>query len=407
MSERLFDALETCLQALEQGETIDAALARFPALAADLRPILEASLHARTLGGSPLPEGIQRRGRARLLQRAAEMREAKHAPRRSWLVQFRPLAVALMLVIFFLSGTGLVRASTTSLPGDNLYPVKRTWEDVRLIFAFNPQERETIELEYETERLHEINELLVEGRAEPISFSGYVTAQTDSQWTVSGIPVAISAQTVLSGEPVTIGTAVTVYGITTLAGSVEAHSINTVPAGTPIPTPKPEDENEPDDDDDDEGGESRQKPEPRESSDNEANDSGEDSESGEKSKVEGIIQSINGDIWIVDGQTVNVSGAEIVGTPAPGATVTIEGYVDANGVFVATNVVLGDSGGNGSDDNSDSLDGDSNDDKNDDSDNGDDSDNNNDSNNGDDSDNNDDSNNDSDFGGDDLPDNDD
>jgi len=386
MSERLFDALETCLQALEQGETIDAALARFPALAADLRPILETSLHARTLGGLPLPEGIQHRGRARLLQRAAEMREAKRAPRRSWLVQFRPLAVALMLVVFFLSGTGLVRASTTSLPGDNLYPVKRTWEDVRLLFTFEKVQRVNLEMEYETERLGEIGELLAEGRIEPISFSGYVTAQTDSQWTVSGIPVAITAQTVLSGEPVTVGTAVTVYGMTTLAGSVEAHSINTVPAGTPIPTPKPEDENEPDDD---EGGESLQETEPRASSDNEANDSGQDSQSGEKSKVEGVIQSISGDIWIINGQSVDVNGAEIVGAPAPGATVTIEGYVDANGVFVATKVILGNSGGSGSDDNSDSLDGDSNDDKNDDSDNLDDS------------------NNDSDSGGDDLPDHDD
>ena len=386
MSERLFDALETCLQALEQGETIDAALARFPALAADLRPILETSLHARTLGGLPLPEGIQHRGRARLLQRAAEMREAKHAPRRSWLVQFRPLAVALMLVVFFLSGTGLVRASSVTLPGDSLYPIKRTWEDVRLLFTFEKVQRVNLEMEYETERLGEIGELLAEGRIEPISFSGYVTAQTDSQWTVSGIPVAITAQTVLSGEPVTVGTAVTVYGMTTLAGSVEAHSINTVPAGTPIPTPKPEDENEPDDD---EGGESLQETEPRASSDNEANDSGQDSQSGEKSKVEGVIQSISGDIWIINGQSVDVNGAEIVGAPAPGATVTIEGYVDANGVFVATNVVLGNSGGNGSDDNSDSLDGDSNDDKNDDSDNLDDS------------------NNDSDSGGDDLPDHDD
>ena len=386
MSERLFDALETCLQALEQGETIDAALARFPALAADLRPILETSLHARTLGGLPLPEGIQHRGRARLLQRAAEMREAKHAPRRSWLVQFRPLAVALMLVVFFLSGTGLVRASSVTLPGDSLYPVKRTWEDVRLLFTFEKVQRVNLEMEYETERLGEIGELLAEGRIEPISFSGYVTAQTDSQWTVSGIPVAITAQTVLSGEPVTVGTAVTVYGMTTLAGSVEAHSINTVPAGTPIPTPKPEDENEPDDD---EGGESLQETEPRASSDNEANDSGQDSQSGEKSKVEGVIQSISGDIWIINGQSVDVNGAEIVGAPAPGATVTIEGYVDANGVFVATKVILGNSGGSGSDDNSDSLDGDSNDDKNDDSDNLDDS------------------NNDSDSGGDDLPDHDD
>ncbi len=389
MSERLFDALETCLQALEQGETIDAALARFPALAADLRPVLEAALHARTLGGSPLPEGIQRRGRARLLQRAAEMREAKRAPRRSWLVQFRPLVAAFLLLLIFISSTGLVRASSATLPGDSLYPIKRTWEDVRLLFTFEKVQRVNLEMEYETERLGEIGELLAEGRIEPISFSGYVTAQTDSQWTVSGIPVAITAQTVLPGEPVTVGTAVTVYGMTTLAGSVEAHSINTVPAGTPIPTPKPEKENE----NESEEGESRQETEPRASSNNEANDSGEDSESGEKSKVEGVIQSISGDVWIIDGQMVNVSGAEIIGTPAPGATVTIEGYVDANGVFVATKVILGNSGGSGSDETSDSSDGDSNDDKNDDS------------GNLDDSNDNDDSNNDSDSGGDDLPDN--
>lgn len=395
MSERLFDALETCLQALEQGETIDVARARFPALAADLRPILEAALHARTLGGLPLPEGIQRRGRARLLQRAAEMREAKRAPRRSWLIQFRPLVAAFLLLLIFISSTGLVRASSVTLPGDSLYPIKRTWEDVRLVFAFNPQERETIELEYETERVHEISELLAEGRAELISFSGYVTAQTDRQWTVSGIPVAITPQTVLPGEPVTVGTAVTVYGMTTLAGSVEAHSINVVPAGTPIPTPKPEDENEPDDDDDDEGGESRQETEPRASSENEADDSGKDSQSGEKSKVEGVIQSSSGDIWSINGRSVDVSGAEIIGTPAPGATVTIEGYVDAKGVFVVAKVILGNRGGSGSDETSDSSDGDSKDDKNDDSDND------------GASDNDDDSNNDSDSGDDDPPDDDD
>jgi hypothetical protein len=34
----------------------------------------------------------------------------------------------------FVSGTGLVRAATT-LPGDNLYPVKRTWEDVLVLLT--------------------------------------------------------------------------------------------------------------------------------------------------------------------------------------------------------------------------------------------------------------------------------
>lgn len=136
MSNKLFDALEICLQAIDNGETIDAALKRFPALTNELRPILEASLHAKSLAGEAVADEVHRRGRARVLQRAAELRESKRVPRkRTWIFAYRPVAITLMLLIFLLSGTGLVRASTTSLPGDNLYPVKRTWEDFTLIFA--------------------------------------------------------------------------------------------------------------------------------------------------------------------------------------------------------------------------------------------------------------------------------
>ena len=353
MNNKLFDALETCLQALEKGETLDAALARYPALKADLRPLLEASHHAQSLrlgsgqalAGSPVSDVVQRRARSRLLQRAAEMREAKRAPRRTWLFNFRLLAVTLMLVVFFLSGTGLVNASTTSLPGDNLYPVKRTWEDVRLIFTFNEESREGLELEYESERVDEIDELFTEGRVTPVSFSGYVTALSDTQWTISGIPVVITAQTILPTGPVTIGSVVTVHGMTTLDGHVEAQRITIVPAGTPIPTPKPEDENE-SGDGGDEGGTTPQETESGSSSGDDAKNSGEGSPSAEKTKLMGVIESINGMFWVINGQTVNVGGAEIIGAPALGAAVTIEGYLDANGVFVATKVIF-DNGGSG------------------------------------------------------------
>ena len=348
MSKKLFDALETCLQAIEQGETLDAAVGRFPALAADLRPMLQASLLARTLAGSPVPDVVQRRARSRLLQRAAEMREAKRAPRRSWLIQFRPLVASFLLLLIFFSSTRLVSASSVALPGDHLYAVKRTWEDVRLAFAFNPQEHQTLELDYEAERQTEINALLTEGRSEPVSFSGYVTAQSEGQLSVSGILVTITEQTVMPGEPITVGTAVTVHGMTALDGSVDAHIINNVPAGKSIPTPKPEDENE------SEGGESNQETESDSSSGNETKDSGEDSQSGENSIIVGVIQTMNGNVWVVNGHMVNVSGAEILGTPVLGAGVTIEGYVNANGVFVVTRVVFGsgvgeDGGGSGSD----------------------------------------------------------
>jgi hypothetical protein len=80
---KLFDVLEICLQELENGVSLENILARYPHLAGELRPILQASILARKRGGdaAPSPEAV-RRGRAKLLQRASEMREAKIAPRR-------------------------------------------------------------------------------------------------------------------------------------------------------------------------------------------------------------------------------------------------------------------------------------------------------------------------------------
>ena len=40
----LYDALEICLQEIEKGSDLEAAIQRFPALADELRPILQTSL---------------------------------------------------------------------------------------------------------------------------------------------------------------------------------------------------------------------------------------------------------------------------------------------------------------------------------------------------------------------------
>ena len=278
MSKKLINALDSCLEALEKGETLEIALARFPGLAAELRPMLETSLRARNLGGYPVSNDVQRQGRSRLLQLSADIQKTKHAPRRTWLYNLRPLTMTLLLVIFFLSSTGLVRASSSALPGDNLYPVKRTWEGMRLFFTFTNEGRENLEMEYENERLEETDDLLAEGRTASITFSGSVTVQSDIQWIVSGIPVSISAQTILPGEPVTIGSFVTVYGRTTQDGYVDAQSIQIVPVGTPIPTPSNEVEYE-----NKEDGTSQEV----ESSSSSATESGEDSTSKERPVPEG------------------------------------------------------------------------------------------------------------------------
>jgi len=130
----LYETLEICLQDIEQGADIDTVLFRYPELADELRPILEASVNARRMEVAPPPVEVVRRNRAKVLQHAAQLREAKvkSPSRRIWLASLRRVAVTLAVVAtLFVSGTGLVRAASATLPGDNLYPVKRTWEYVR------------------------------------------------------------------------------------------------------------------------------------------------------------------------------------------------------------------------------------------------------------------------------------
>lgn len=349
MTEKLFDALETCLQALEQGETIDSALTLFPALAADLRPILEASLQARTVGRVAVPEEAQQRGRARVLRRAAELREAKRVPRRSWLFSFRPLALTFVLAIFLLSGTGLVRAASASLPGDNLYPVKRTWEDFRLIFVSNPQEIQSLELEYETERVDEVNELLARGRTELVSFNGYVTVHPDGSLTIAGVPVIVNADIQLPSDPLTPGMPVRVTGRTDSQGFLVAESIESVPDGEVVP--------EVEDDHPGSGGDSQNG---NESDSGSGNGAGGDSSEADESTYKGTIEIIDGNKWVVNGVDVDVSGAIIEGLAVEGVEVILDGYFTEEGVFIATHVTFiasgnGSNGNGGNENGSDDI----------------------------------------------------
>jgi uncharacterized membrane protein YgcG len=235
----IYDILELCLQELENGADLETVLARYPDLVSELRPILKASIMARAQSvAGPSPDAV-RRGRAKLLQHAAQMREAKVAPRKRMIPFFQRLAISFTLAALFLSsGTGLVSASSSALPGENLYPVKLTWENVRLFFTFNEEYRETLEHAFENERLHEVNELLVEGRHETIQFAG-VYMEVNGITYVSGIHVAILDTSILPTTPLVNGAAVTVTGHTNSAGFVDVETIELLPAGTVVPPGQP------------------------------------------------------------------------------------------------------------------------------------------------------------------------
>ena len=349
MNEKLYDAFDVCGKALETGADIEAVLKLYPEMTDELRPVLEALIQAQSLSTKTVSEDTVRRGRARVLQHATLMRESSRRQRKLGFV-FRRLAASLALTfVLLLGGTGIVSASAGALPGDNLYPVKRTWETVRLWFVFSPEGREELESEYEQERLDEIDELLGQGREEVIAFYGIVTTQDGEYWLVSGVPVQITAKTQLPAETVSIGVPVTVVGRTNAQGFIEAQMLGVLAPGVSLPPLEPNestsDKNESNEADD--HGENAvlvtpqaadrdsgvTTPQPQVENNNNLQD-----EQSRTFEFRGVVSSQKDGIWVINGQQVNMSQADIIGNIQNGTFVKLNGYYGLDGRFIVTKI---------------------------------------------------------------------
>lgn len=333
----LHDILEVCLKEIENGADIEALLLRFPDAAEELRPILTASLNARALSVPEPSQEVIKRSRSKILQRAAEMREADVRPRPvfNW---FSPVlragATLAVLVLLFASGTSLVGASSTSLPGDELYPVKRSWERLQVFFLFDDNARDELEVEHENERIKELKDLFASGRTAEVAFSGIVTFQSETGWQVAGIPVILSPETGMPDREVAVGDAVRVEGSAQTDGSVLAMQIEILPPGAKLPEVEDDGPGEPG-----KGGEGES------DSGNENEGTGEfvsPTVAAQTPEAEfgfnGVLDVFNGEFWTINGVPSDVSKAEVVGTPAVNAPVKVEGYFNPDGLFVVTKI---------------------------------------------------------------------
>lgn len=343
----LYDVLEICLQELENGADLEIVLGQYPDLANKLRPVLKASMTARSKNVPPPSAEVTRRGRVKLLQHAMELREQKTAPRKRMIPIFQRLAISLTLTgVFLASGTGLVGASSSALPGENLYPVKRTWEDVRLFFVFDQRARNALKNEFENERLHEVSNLLVEGRDETIQFSGIFT-QVNGVKYVSGVTVLIPSALQIPAN----GAAVLISGTTNAQRFVEIQTIELLPNGVivPVGSPVERDKESNPGSTPAPGSENRTPSKPGSGSEDgavsgsgngsQANDSNTAPKTDSQSfGMNGNVTSISNNILIVNGQSVQLDKAQIDGVLKPGVNVAIKGFYAADGSFVVTYV---------------------------------------------------------------------
>ncbi len=246
MNAILLDALESCLKRIEQGETPDSALTRYPELAAQLRPLLETAFRARAARVEDLPLTALELQRSRGLALASDLRKTTHPQqRRIW----RPVMTVLSVIaILVMSSNGLLIASAHSIPGDTLYPLKRSVESTQLRLVSDPAEREALERTFDERRVDETRSLISDQRVESVEFTGVVSSQSENEWLVSGIHVVITSTTRIDAG-IEVGDEIDVDGDTNTAGAVDATRLTLVkssatqpapPEVTPTPTPSPE-----------------------------------------------------------------------------------------------------------------------------------------------------------------------
>jgi hypothetical protein len=123
----------------------------------DSDPLIEA---ARRLAQGPdvrLTDAAMRRIEARLRQQVSAQRHPGRS-RRIWRQALRYAAATLLVIV--LTVTGLTSASANTLPGDQLYPVKRTVEDARLALS-SADGRASLHVDFAGRRINEFEDLLV------------------------------------------------------------------------------------------------------------------------------------------------------------------------------------------------------------------------------------------------------
>jgi hypothetical protein len=229
MSDELMTAFDESLDALAAGERLDAILARYPHLAAELRPMLAAAETARQhVQAAPVPHAAQMSSRTQFLTRAAELRGRRRtaggwlglAALKGWAMANRAAAITVAFVLGFALGSyGVITASAQSLPGEPLYPVKRTLEQTQLLLSFDPRARERLETDFSERRVDEVESLLAAARRAQVTFGGVLERIEGERWWVAGIQLIVPGSAEVVGTPFP-GLYVAVNGVSQSDGTV-------------------------------------------------------------------------------------------------------------------------------------------------------------------------------------------
>ena len=177
------DILAQCLESIENGESVEACLERYPEHARELEPLLRLAVTLQRTEPPRLSPTAFARGRELVVQAAAAHQRNRHRTGRTTIISFfrrgrraysRPsrtskwtsqAAAIAAAVVLTLAST--VWASGNSLPGTPLYGVKRATENVQSLLYLSPEAKANWHASLAARRLEEATELQRQGQPVP------------------------------------------------------------------------------------------------------------------------------------------------------------------------------------------------------------------------------------------------
>lgn len=237
-------ALDQCLEWMRAGTPVETCLARYPEYATELRPLLQMVPHVGRVLTPPASRTARDKGQKRMLAALDQRRQARerlgpvvYALRQGLTALFRAPAAAgrggrpvwqsalLSLILLVLTGSGLaLAASSYSLPGEPLYPMKLARQELHLALTFDPVSQASLERRLEAQRRREVGLALAAANRGEVHFAGTLEEVQADRWDVSGLTIQLDERTKIGAEPA-LGAQLRVRGRLPGDGSLRAVEI--------------------------------------------------------------------------------------------------------------------------------------------------------------------------------------
>ena len=173
MNGEFVEALNDCVERLTGGESIQDCLNRYPMYANELRPLLEVSVSTIRAAEELQPDLSAKQRNFQRFSRAISEAARRKQERTPWWQPWksrrfvplaRPVLVGFMAIAIMLTGIGATTAAASnSVPGEPLYWVKTTRENVESRLPRSDESRANYEAKLAQVRGDEVNELIQRG----------------------------------------------------------------------------------------------------------------------------------------------------------------------------------------------------------------------------------------------------